>query len=184
MISSRPIEDDVQIPIGEFAERRCRHLSSRVTSRLIPGQIRPNTSEINPTSYKALIRMSSAFISDETAQNFCHPVRICVLGLGFHSGRAPVEYFSYALEAVRNARRIYLETTSCSESMKITRHVDPPIHSWLWGFRHFRAACLVGYSEQMEYFPTGIVFLSGPSVGTSHWEACSLTRHHIARDNL
>ncbi|KAJ7853262.1 hypothetical protein B0H13DRAFT_1904242 [Mycena leptocephala] len=67
---------------------------------------------------------------------------------------------------------------------EITRHVDPPIHSWLWGFRHFRAACLVGYSEQMEYFPTGIVFLSGPSVGTSHWEACSLTRHHIARDNL
>ncbi|KAJ7853468.1 hypothetical protein B0H13DRAFT_1904055 [Mycena leptocephala] len=67
---------------------------------------------------------------------------------------------------------------------EITRHVDPPIHSWLWGFRHFRAACLVGYSEQMEYFPTGIVFLSGPSVGISHWEACNLTRHHIARDNL
>ncbi|KAJ7912365.1 hypothetical protein B0H13DRAFT_2476428 [Mycena leptocephala] len=47
-----------------------------------------------------------------------------------------------------------------------------------------RAACLVGHSEQTEYFPTSIAFLSGPSVGTSHWEACSLTRHHIARDNL
>ncbi|KAJ7771247.1 hypothetical protein B0H14DRAFT_2632417 [Mycena olivaceomarginata] len=45
------------------------------------------------------------------------------------------------------------------------------------------AQCLVGHSEQTEYFPTSVAFLSGPSVGTSHWDACSLTRHHIARDN-
>jgi hypothetical protein len=47
-----------------------------------------------------------------------------------------------------------------------------------------RAPCLVGHSEQTEYFPTSVAFLSAPSVRTSHWEACSLTRHHIARDNL
>ncbi|KAJ7712379.1 hypothetical protein B0H16DRAFT_1625233 [Mycena metata] len=47
-----------------------------------------------------------------------------------------------------------------------------------------RAPCLVGHAEQTEYFPTSIAFLSDPSVGPSHWEACSLTRHNIARDNL